>query len=182
MIIRVNLLPVKRKKKPKALPVSIIFGVFIAIAMIFVSAFVIWSLGREISNAKSQKVQNDKKIAELKDKVKEVENYEAEKKKLIARSNLIVELKTSQSIPVRILIEMNKAIPEGIWLKDISFKGGNDIEISGSGFTNEDIVNYVENLKASNFFVDPNLKESKRDTGSKTAIVYIFTLNCKVKI
>lgn len=181
MIIRVNLLLVKRKKKPKALPIFVILGVFIAIAMIFTSAFVVWSLNKQISDAKSQKAQNDKKIAELKEKAKEVENYETEKKKLEARTNLIIDLKKSQSIPVRILIEMNKVVPDGIWLKDISVKGGNDIEINGSGFTNEDIVTYVENLKKSDFFVDANLKESKRDTGNKTAIVFQFKLNCKVK-
>jgi type IV pilus assembly protein PilN len=182
MIIRVNLLSVKRKKKPKALPIFVILGVFVAMAVILASGFVYWSLDREISNAKSQKVQNEKKIAELKEKAKEVENYEAEKKKLIERTNLIVELKKSQSIPVRIFIEMNNVVPDGIWLTAFSLKGGNDIEISGSGFTNEDIVTYVENLKKSNFFVDVNLKESKLDTGSKTASVYQFKLNCKVKI
>ncbi len=182
MRIRVNLLPVKRKKKPKALPIFVVLGVFISISVLFASGFVYWSLNKQISDAKTQKAQNDKKIAELKEKVKEVEGYEAEKKKLVERTNLIVELKKSQSTPVRILIEMNKVIPDGIWLKEILFKGSNDIEITGSGFTNEDIVNYVENLKKSDFFTDPDLKESKRDTASKTAIVYQFKLNCKVKI
>lgn len=178
-MIRVNLLPVKRKKKPKAVPSFIITGVLVSVAAIIVSGYLFWFLNSQVSALRQQKKDNETKIADLKVKIKEVENYEQQKNNLEQRKKVILDLRKNQFVPVKILAEMASIIPPGVWLESMSITG-NSINISGTGFTNEDIVNYVENLKKSQLLTEINLQGTQRAEAGKI-ITYKFTLTCKVQ-
>ncbi|MCE5195021.1 MAG: PilN domain-containing protein [Nitrospiraceae bacterium] len=181
-MIRVNLLSVKRKKKAQALPSFIIYGALLLVAAIIVAGYSVWYLNSQVSRLSDQKKSNEVQIAELKKKIKEVENYESQKKLLEQKTNVIKDLKKNQSLPAKILSEINNTIPQGVWITALSISGAN-INISGAGFTNDDIINYVDNLKKSQLFTDIYLQGSQKDKGAagKTAS-YQFTLTCKVKI
>lgn len=178
-MIRVNLLPVKRKKKAKALPAFIIYGILLALFAVIISGYLFWYFNSQISALTQKKQANAVKIAELKSKIKEVENFEAQKKVLEQRKNLVEQLRKNQSLPVRILTEMSNVIPLGVWLQQMSVTG-NDIKISGTGFTNEDVVNYVDNLKKSQFVTDIYLEGSQKKSEGKV-VTYQFTLTCKIR-
>lgn len=178
-MIRVNLLPVKRKKKPKAIPTFLIYMVLLTVVTVIASAYLFWYLNSQLSSIKKQKRDNEATIAELKNRIKEVFNYEAQKKTLEQRKNIIEQLRKNQSLPVKILTEMSNVLPNGVWLDSMSVAGEN-INISGTGFTNEDVVNYVDNLKKSQLFTDIYLQGSQK-AGTGKVIMYQFTLTCKVK-
>lgn len=178
-MIRVNLLPVKRKKKAKAVPAFVIYGVLLTLVALIVSGYLFWYLNSQVSSLTKKKSDNEIIIADLKNKIKEVENFEAQKKTLEERKNIIEKLRKNQSLPVRILTELNNVLPGGVWLTSLSVTG-ESINISGSGFTNEDVVNYVDNLKKSQLFTDIYLHGSQKSGTGKT-VMYTFTLTCKVK-
>jgi len=178
-MIRVNLLPVKRKKKPKAVPPFIIYGVLLTVAAIIVSGYLFWYLNSQLSSLKKQKTANEATIADLKNRIKEVENFEAQKKTLEQRKNIIEQLRKNQSLPVKILTEMSNVLPNGVWLNSMSVSGEN-INISGAGFTNDDVINYEKNLKNSQLFTDVNLPGTQKAVTGKV-VTYQFTLTCKVK-
>ncbi len=178
-MIRVNLLPVKRKKKAKALPAFIIYGVLLTLLAVVISGYLFWYFNSQVSALTQKKKENAAKIAELKNKIKEVENFEAQKKVLEQRKNLVEQLRKNQGLPVRILTEMSNVIPLGVWLQQMTVTG-NDIKISGTGFTNEDVVNYVDNLKRSQFVTDIYLEGSQKKSEGKV-ITYQFTLKCNIK-
>ncbi|MFA4920180.1 MAG: PilN domain-containing protein, partial [Thermodesulfovibrionales bacterium] len=112
-------------------------------------------------------------------KIKEVKNFEEQKKTLEQRKNIIEQLRKNQSLPVKILTEMSNVLPSGVWLQSMSVSGEN-INISGTGFTNEDVVNYVDNLKNSKLFADVNLIGTQK-SGSGKVVTYQFTLTCRAK-
>lgn len=178
-MIRVNLLPVKRKKKAKALPVFIIYGVLLTLVAVVMSGYLFWYFNSQVSALTQKKKANEVKIAELKNKIKEVENFEAQKKALEQRKDLVEQLRKNQSLPVRILTEMSNVMPLGVWLQQMSVTG-KEIKISGTGFTNEDVVNYVDNLKKSQFFSDIYLEGSQKKSEGNV-ITYQFSLTCKLK-
>lgn len=178
-MIRVNLLPVKRRKKPKALPTFIISMVLLTLVAIIVSAYLFWYLNSQLSALTERKKNNETTIAELKNRIKEVENFEAQKKTLEQRTGIIEQLRKNQSLPVKILTEMSNVLPNGVWLQTISVTGGT-INIAGTGFTNEDVVNYEKNLNGSQLFTDVKLHGTQK-TGSGKVVMYQFTLTCKVK-
>jgi type IV pilus assembly protein PilN len=178
-MIRINLLPVKRKKKPKAIPPYVIYGVLVTVVVVAAAGYSFWYLNSTLSALKKQRSDNEATITELKNKIKEVENFEAQKKTLEERKNIIEQLRKNQSLPVKTLSEMSSVLPNGVWLNSMSVSGMN-ISLSGTGFTNEDVVNYVDNLKKSQVFMDVVLGGTQKLTVGKI-ITYNFTLTCRLK-
>ncbi|MDI6744440.1 MAG: PilN domain-containing protein [Thermodesulfovibrionales bacterium] len=178
-MIRVNLLPVKRKKKPKAVPVFIINSVLLTLAAVIVSGDLFYYINSRLATLQQQKKTNEATIADMKNKIKEVENYETQKQTLEKRKGIIEQLRKNQSLPVKILSEMGNVLPNGVWLQSMSISGI-DIKISGASFTNEDVVNYEKNLKKSALFTDVTLHGTQKSTTGKV-VTYQFNITFKVK-
>ncbi|MBI5025578.1 MAG: PilN domain-containing protein [Nitrospirae bacterium] len=179
-MIKINLLPVKRKKKPK--PISALFfsGVFISILAVLVIGYLFFYYTNKVSELKAQKAAKESKIVELKAKIKEVENYEKDNKVYEEKKNIIELLKRKQNAPLRLLDEVSAMLPKGVWLTSLVETGG-AVNLEGYAFTNSDLVGYVDNLKGSKYLTDVALLESKQAT-IENATVYQFKMTLKVKV
>jgi type IV pilus assembly protein PilN len=179
-MIKVNLLPFKKKKKPRPVPTFLIVGALLLTASVVILLTYSYILGSSIQNLEAQKAANAKKLAELNEKLKEVRDFERLNKKYTERKNIIEELTKNQSVPVRILDEMNRRLTDGIWLNSMNISG-NRISLNGLGFTNSDIVSYVQSLKESQLFTDVILLET-RQTGKGDVDLYSFKINLQVRV
>lgn len=179
-MIKVNLLPVKRKKKPKPLPSFVVIMVLVTVAVGIIMAYMTFFFSTRLSDRKNQFAANEKKIAELKEMIKAVEDFEKRNKTFKERNDIIEQLSRNKSLPVRILDEFSALLPNGVWLQTMSVSGGT-INLEGYGFTNNDIVSYVDNIKSSPLFTEVYLQESKSVEAEKVA-VYLFKLTCKLKV
>lgn len=179
-MIRINLLPVKRKKKPKPLPSFVVTSTFITLLVIFILGYLFYYYNSRLAEAKSRFETNKQKIEELKKRIKEVEDFEKLNKTIEERNQIIEQLRKSQNIPVVMLDELSKALPNGVWLRSLTFLG-NSLSIDGYGFTNSDVVAYVDNLKSSKVFTDISLQESKQVEIEKIPL-YQFKITMKVVI
>ncbi|MEW6052484.1 MAG: PilN domain-containing protein [Nitrospirota bacterium] len=178
-MIKVNLLPVKRKKKAKPLPSFLIGAVLGTLVICIITAYLAFFFTSRLSAKKNQFAANEKKIAELKEKIKAVEDFEKRNKDFRDRSDLIEQLSKNKSVPVKILDEVSSLMPNGVWLRGMTFAGGN-INLDGFGFTNTDIVTYVDNIKNSQMFAEVYLQESKSEALEQIP-VYSFKLTFKIK-
>ena len=178
-MIRVNLLPVKRKKKAKPVPMFLIVMVLLTLISSLGAAYYFYYLNSRISSLTKQNQDNAAQITELSNKIKEVENFQTQRKTLEDRKNIIEKLRKNQSIPAKILSEMSSVLPAGVWITSMTVTGEN-ISIAGLGFTNEDVVNYIDNLKKSPLLADVYLQGSTK-SGSGSVITYTFTVKCKLK-
>jgi len=179
-MIKVNLLPVKRKKKPKPIPAFIITTAIITGITLGVMLFLVFLFNARLSAKKNIFQANEQKIAELKQKIKEVENFEKLNKTIQEKNIIIEQLRSNQSIPVKLLDEISKLLPKGVWLNAMTVSGEN-IDIDGCAFDNSEIVSYVENLKNSQMLSEVYLQESKSTTIEKIPL-YTFKLTFKVKV
>ncbi len=179
-MIKVNLLPVKRKKKVKPMPSFLIGTVAATVAVIVLMAYLAFFFSSRLSAKKAQFAANERKIAELKEKIKAVEDFEKRNKDFKTRNDIIEQLSKNKSVPVKILDEINTLLPTGVWIQALTFSGGN-ININGYGFTNTDIVLYVDNLKNSQIFTEVYLQESKSAEMEKIPL-YMFKLTFKMKV
>lgn len=179
-MIKVNLLPVKRKKKSKPVPTFVITMVVMTIVVSIAMAYLVFFFNSRLSAKKALFADNEKKIAELKEKIKAVENFEQLNKTFQQKNDIIEQLSRNKSVPVKLLDEISALLPDGVWLNRLSISGEN-INIEGSGFTNSDIVSYVDNLKNSKIFADVYLQESKSATIEKIPL-YTFRLTFKIKV
>jgi type IV pilus assembly protein PilN len=177
-MIKINLLPVKKRKKAKPVPSFLIAGVLLLALAIIVALSYSYILKSKINNLEVQKAENAKKLAELNERIKEVQDFEKLNQKFKQRKEIIEKLTRNQSMPVKILDEMSKRLVDGVWLRAMTISRDN-ISVDGVGFTNADIVNFVQTLKESELFNNVVLLETRQGK-LEGEEVYLFKLTLKV--
>jgi len=134
-----------------------------------------------MTNAISQQQQrNDylkQQIAEIDQKIKEIEDLERTKQNLLARMRVIEELQGSRSATVHFFDELVNTIPDGITLSSIKQVGDN-VTIEGVAESNGRISSYIKSFENSPWFAEPKLvviKTSEKNKQREGA----FTLQVK---
>jgi type IV pilus assembly protein PilN len=179
-MIKINLLPVKKKKKARQLPGFVVSMVLLLVVAAVISAYLLYFLTGRVSARQETIAKNDARIAELSQKIKSVENYEKLNATYQKNKEIIEQLGKNKTLPVKVLDQVSALLPVGVWLTSLDIKG-TEISLAGTAFTNSDVVNYVDNLKKSAFFTDVYLKESmQHPSGGLSA--YEFSLAFKVKV
>jgi type IV pilus assembly protein PilN len=180
-MIRINLLPTtkaKRVKKRTELQTQLMLaGISVGLTVILCGYFW-WQLNHQISTLRNEKAKATKERDVLKEKVKEVDNFEENKKLLEEKNRIIEQLKRNQSGPVHLLDEISRNLPDRVWLVALNEQGGK-IDLEGRAITNSDIVDFINNLKRSSFFKDVQIVESRQSTDNEKKIaLYNFKLTC----
>jgi len=178
-MIRINLIPAKKKKKAKPVPPFIIGLVGLLALAIVASVLGINYFNGKIKDLENQKKSNEAKIADLKEKIKEVEGFEQRNKVFMDRKKIIEELTKNQSLPAKVLDEMAARLTNGVWLTAMTITR-NKISVTGVGFSPNDVVDYVDSLKASPLFTSVVLGGTTSGTISKTN-VYNFSITMDIK-
>lgn len=178
-MIKINLLPTKKKKKQKPVSTFLIYTILLTIVTGMVIAYLAYFYSSRLSDREAKVRENDLKIAELKEKIKAVEDFERLNRTFQQRKDIIEELGRNKSLPVKTLDEISAQLPVGVWLTAME-AGGSEIKLSCTAFSNTDVVNYVNNLKNSKLFTDVYLQESIQVKTKETS-VYTFRLTFKVK-
>lgn len=182
-MIKINLLPTKKAKRVKKeaeIQYQLLSGAAAILVLVLICGYLWFSISNEISRFKTEKVNKERQLNDLKNKVKEVENYEKDKKVLEEKNRIIGQLQKNKQGPVHLLDEMAKSIPPQVWLVSLSEQGGM-LDIDGKALTNIDIVEYMNNLRASRYFVEPQLIESRQSAEGGSPI-YQFKLKSRLML
>ncbi len=179
-MIKVNLLLVKKKKKAKPLPSFLIATIGISVAALAVMIYLNFSYQSRINDRKRQVAENTKKLEELAKKIKAVDDYEKLNNDYKKRKGIIEELGKNKTMPVKLLDEISRRLTDGVWFNSMDIKGNGDIFVSCTGFTNNDVVNFINSLKGSPMLTDVYLIESVQG-GAAGFSIYNFRVSFKVK-
>ena len=162
-MIKINLLPTKKKPPRKVIDLQqqLLLGGLVIILILIVMWY-FWSRQKDlIANLKQTKAAKEQIIREQDNLLKDVKNVKENRQKVADKIKIVEDLEKNQAGPVRLLDEISIALPLGVNLLSIA-ENSNSINIEGEAFTNEDIVRFVNNLKASRFLTDVVLLESSR--------------------
>jgi len=151
----------------------------VTVVVLVIMAYLAFFFNSTLAAKKAQFAENEKKITELKAKIKAVDDFEKRNKTFKERNEIIEQLSKNKSVPVKILDEISALLPNGTWLHAMTVSGG-AINLEGYGFTNSDIVSFVDNIKNSKIFTEVYLQESKSAEMEKVP-VYMFKLAFKIK-
>jgi type IV pilus assembly protein PilN len=180
-MIKINLLAEKKPAKSKA-PALKFEGLGgtqnLLLAAILALGFVVagtwyWVRASEMRTWREKLVQADAELARLQEVRKKADLFKKQKELLERKINLITELKKKQSVPVHILDQISKNLPDFLWLDSMTAVS-NQISIAGRATTYNAVSNFYDNLLASGYFTDVVL--------GKTAEVpegVSFSLSCK---
>lgn len=181
-MIKINLLPTKRGKRTLTIKLGLKPNLTLLIAagiiILLLEGFTWYWLNSKVVALTMEKETLDLRLKEIKEKVKEVENYEKDKKVYEEKITIIQNLKRNQRGPVQVLDELSRMLPDRVWLVSIK-EAGKNISITGSGMTNDDIVKFVNNLKSSRLFKNVQLIESRQviDSG-----IHVYSFNLTISL
>jgi type IV pilus assembly protein PilN len=175
---RINLLPWRadlRKQQRKDFLTAILLGVGLTLAiMLLVHA----NIASRIEHQQQRNQFLSSKIEILDKKIKEIQDLEAKKKRLIAKMEVIQQLQASRPEIVHLFDELARTMPEGVYLSDLS-QADKNLTVNGMAQSNARVSAYMRNLEASRWLKDPvltiiqNQGDAKKERGSR------FTLQIK---
>ncbi len=170
-MIKINLLPTKKKPPKKVIDLQqqVILAVLVLILVMMALGYYWKTQNDRIARLENEKAAAEKQIADQENKLKEVKNVEEDKKKVIEKIEIIQKLKKNQAGPVQLLDAVSTALPKGVNISSLS-ENNNNVNIDGDAFTNEDVVRFIDNLKASPLLKDVMLLETSQTTQDKIDI------------
>jgi type IV pilus assembly protein PilN len=114
--------------------------------------------------------------ARLQPILREVERFEAQKRDLQQRVNLIEELRQNQVGPVHLLDQISRSMPDRLWLTDMK-QTGDDVQMDGKTSTLSSLADFVANLEASGYFAKPvEITNSEEEKASNDTDLIKFTV------
>ncbi len=158
-MILINLLPHRELAKQKrresflvSVAASVLFGGLIA-ALLFV-VFKMQALEQQTRNSLLQSEN-----ARLDIQIKDVATLEKEISGLSARQEAVENLQAERNLPVHLLNELVKQVPDGVFIKSMK-QESSLVLLSGAAQSNERVAEFLRNLSNNNPYVTkPELVE-----------------------
>jgi len=114
------------------------------------------TVGQWIQNQESRNNVLKTEITELDRQIDEILGLENQKERLLARMDIIEQLQRSRPEIVHLFDELVDALPEGVFLTDIS-QAAARIEISGTAQSSTRVSALMRNIDGSEWLRDPGL-------------------------
>ena len=114
----------------------------------------------QIDNQKARNAYLTENIKELDKMVAEIRELQKRRNQLIDRMRVIQELQGNRPIIVRVLDQIVRTVPDGVFYSSLSTKG-KTISISGVAESNNRVSSLMRRLDASDWLANPNLDKVK---------------------
>ena len=130
----------------------------------------------QLENQKRRNNILNTEISKLDTELKEIQDLETTKNKLLARMDIIQSLQQKRPQIVHIFDEIVRTVPDGITLLTLEQKG-DDLTIKGLAESNGRVSAYMRNIDASEWMSNPKLEYI--ETKQKSFRNAEFVLNVK---
>lgn len=178
----INLLPWRAERRKQKQQEFFSITALSLLATVGILAFVHLQISGMIDNQNRRNEYLQSEITLLDRKIKEIEELEAKKKRLIAKMEVIQQLQMSRPEIVHLFDELARTIPEGVLLTDLT-QTDKLLTINGIAQSNSRISVYMRSLDASPWLQDPVLSEivaqQELNKGKKDIRGNKFTLQVK---
>jgi type IV pilus assembly protein PilN len=167
-MILINLLPHREAAKLKrkesffvSLAASALFGCLLA-GLIFVWYQV------QITDQQARNTVLRSENARLDSQIKEVATLQKEISGLRSRQEAVEDLQTERNLPVHLMNEIVKQVPDGVFIKSLK-QEGSLVSLTGVAQSNERVAEFLRNLSSDNPYVTkPELVEIVAGTTALT--------------
>lgn len=178
-MIRINLLP-HREEKRKARrqqfysllgTVSVLAGLVVFLVYSIISGYI-----------SAQQSRNDylkKEITVLDKEIDQIKRLKEQAQALLARKQIIESLQRDRAEAVRLLAELVKQMPEGVYVRSIK-QDGTRVAMSGYAQSNARVSTLMRNIESSPWLEKPQLIEIKAVTVDKRRLNE-FNMNAFLK-
>jgi type IV pilus assembly protein PilN len=169
---RINLLPwreAERKRKRQEFILSIGAALATAALVVLIGR---WQMSSAIEHQNARNQILTEEIAELDKQIQEILGLENQKKRLLARMEIIETLQRSRPEIVHVFDEIVRVLPEGVYLNYLR-QSGTRFEIRGSAQSSTRVSAFMRNIDGSEWLADPALQVVQR-TGTGNSDFVLF--------
>jgi type IV pilus assembly protein PilN len=158
-VILINLLPHREIARKRARQAFNAFLGFSALAGALIAGAIYFWYQHQISQQQERNSFVTAEVAKLDAEIKEVANIEAEIAALKARQEAVENLQADRNLPVHLMNEAVRQLPDGIYLKGIKQENQN-VLFTGVAQSNERVSELLRNLERnSDWVTKPELIE-----------------------
>ena len=152
-MIRINLLAGDRGRPKRGVEVDLAQKVTIGCTVILVATVVLigwrfWSLRQDSAQLTQELAAADQELQRLAPVLERVLAFEAQGAQLTERVALIEQLRHGQSGPVRMLDEISRSLPDGLWLLELR-QEDEEVFVVGRARTLTALSDFMANLEDS---------------------------------
>jgi type IV pilus assembly protein PilN len=177
----INLLPWRaQRRKQKQQEFFSVTALCLLLSAALLALMHVWISGLiEYQNQRNEYLKSE--VSVLEQKIKEIEELDAKKKRLVAKMDVIQQLQLSRPEIVHLFDALSRTMPDGVTLLDLS-QTDRSLVINGIAQSNARVSAYMRNIELSPWLMDPVLtvievktetKDKQEGRGSK------FTLQVK---
>ncbi len=154
---RINLLPwreAERKRKRQEFYLSL--GAALATAGL-ITLLGYWQMSSSIQHQRDRNDYLTREIAALDKQIEEINGLDAQKRRLLARMEIIETLQRSRPEIVHVFDEVVRLLPEGVYLTYLK-QSGTRFEIRGVAQSSTRVSSFMRNIDASQWLSEPTLQ------------------------
>jgi len=171
----INLLPWREERRKEQLRQFLTMLGLSVILMLLVILAVHLQYNRMINAQESRNNFLKNEITAVEKQIREIDNIAKEKKRLLARMEVIQQLQRNRPSIVHLFDEMVKVIPEGAHIKSLK-QNGKKLTINGVAQSNARVSAYMRNIDGSAWLTKPQLniiqkKGQAKKTGGRDFIL-----------
>ena len=164
---RINLLPwraERRKLRQKEFATMLGLSALAGVALWFL---VNMYYNNQISGENDRNAYLKDQIKQVDTQIKEIEELDKKKAKLLARKEVIEQLQANRSQMVHLFDQLVRTIPDGVILTSIK-QEGDKLTLEGRSQSNARVSTYMRNLEGSGWMSKPDLSIIEAKAGDPT--------------
>ena len=184
-MIRINLLAVERGPAKRTTLIPAAQRVTVGASLILLAGTLaigwwFWSLSRTSRQLDEDIARAETETQQLRSVLAQVQKFESQRAQLQQRVTLIEQLRQGQTGPVHVLDEISTAIPERLWLTDLS-QATDVLTITGNTTSLTGVSDFVANLEASGWFKRPvDIVDTQMSQDPKTGDLVKFSVKATI--
>ena len=178
-MIRINLLPHREeRRRARRQQFYALFGLITVLSGLIV--FLVYSvIGGYIATQDAKNDFLEKEIAVLNKQIDQIKRLKAQSDALMARKQIIESLQRDRAEAVRLLSELAKQMPEGVYIRSLK-QVGQSIHLVGYAQSSARVSTLMRNIEASPWLEKPRLIEIKAVQVNNRRLNE-FSMNASVK-
>ena len=175
---RINLLPWRAERRKARQKEFVGMLGLAAIGGVLASFLIVSYYSGRISNQTGRNEYLRGEITKVDAQIKEIEELDKKKAKLLARKEVIEQLQANRSQMVHLFDSLVRTIPDGVTLTSIK-QEGEILTLGGRSQSNARVSTYMRNLEGSGWMTNPDLNIIEAKAGN-AGLPYEFNLKVKL--
>lgn len=175
---RINLLPWRAERRKARQKEFVTMLGLAALGGVLASFLIVSWYSARIGNQTARNEYLRTEISKVDTQIKEIEELDKKKGKLLARKEVIEQLQANRSQMVHLFDSLVRTIPDGVTLTSIK-QEGEVLTLGGRSQSNARVSTYMRNLEGSGWMTSPDLNVIEAKAGN-TGLPYEFNLKVKL--